>query len=246
LLGSLLPDLHSRAAPLLDAGLVWKFELGSYDREVERYGGPEAIEIAEQFFSADSDAVISFLDGLQLDEQPAESRWQFALCGVDLMLDDLGLDLEGKLEAMTLALTGLSREFGITQTTRRQLGKKFRERSSLIADLLAGRADVFTTSVERGIQALALRSHRQLILSKRIQALHAARCMSTSPLEFALHLVHMHLNRVLATCARPQEVVIYDLLRRHYASLLGRIRTAGTLSHAVERRPCPSEPLARQ
>jgi hypothetical protein len=37
-------------------------------------------------------------------------------------------------------------------------------------------------------------------------------------------LLHMDANRMLATAARPQELVIYDLLARMYTSELARKR----------------------
>ena len=37
----------------------WQVQLDTYEREVERYGGPEGIELAEQLFHADSEAVLA-------------------------------------------------------------------------------------------------------------------------------------------------------------------------------------------
>src|SRR5262249_58030339 len=39
LLGEVLPALHAAAAPLLADGRLWRVQLDTYEREVERYGG---------------------------------------------------------------------------------------------------------------------------------------------------------------------------------------------------------------
>ncbi|MDQ0377630.1 lantibiotic dehydratase [Amycolatopsis thermophila] len=51
---TVLPRLHSWASGLRADGLLSRLVLDSYDPEVERYGGPEAIAAAERVFHADS------------------------------------------------------------------------------------------------------------------------------------------------------------------------------------------------
>ncbi|MDP8931941.1 MAG: lantibiotic dehydratase, partial [Actinomycetota bacterium] len=58
---AVLPRLHAAAAPLLESGQIWRVQLDTYEREVERYGGDRGIELAEQVFQADSDAVLAIL-----------------------------------------------------------------------------------------------------------------------------------------------------------------------------------------
>ncbi|MEV0385753.1 lantibiotic dehydratase [Nonomuraea sp. NPDC050643] len=61
-----LPLVHDWAADLCRAGLARSLVLDTYEPEVERYGGAEALEAAERAFAADSDAVLA-----QLRLQPA-------------------------------------------------------------------------------------------------------------------------------------------------------------------------------
>ncbi|HEV7428943.1 MAG TPA: thiopeptide-type bacteriocin biosynthesis protein, partial [Thermoanaerobaculia bacterium] len=51
------PTLESMAQRLIDTGAAWKLQFDTYEREVERYGGAEAIELAEEIFHRDSEAV---------------------------------------------------------------------------------------------------------------------------------------------------------------------------------------------
>ncbi len=61
LLGQLMPELCRWGAQLMSEGPCQKFTFDVYDREIERYGGPEGIAAAEQFFCADSVAVMEML-----------------------------------------------------------------------------------------------------------------------------------------------------------------------------------------
>src|SRR3954453_2569686 len=48
LLGEVLPLLSDAVVPLLERGEVRRFELGTYERELERYGGPVGMPLCEQ------------------------------------------------------------------------------------------------------------------------------------------------------------------------------------------------------
>src|SRR5262249_39737372 len=56
--GEVLPALQATAAPLLEDGRLWRVQLDTYEREVERYGGPGGVVLAERLFHADSEAVL--------------------------------------------------------------------------------------------------------------------------------------------------------------------------------------------
>ncbi|MCB5906070.1 lantibiotic dehydratase [Streptomyces pinistramenti] len=61
LAGQLLPQLHAAAGTLRSSRLVGRVVWDTYDPELERYGGPEAIAAAERVFHADSVAVLEHL-----------------------------------------------------------------------------------------------------------------------------------------------------------------------------------------
>ncbi|WP_316527485.1 lantibiotic dehydratase [Kitasatospora brasiliensis] len=61
----LLPRLHDWAAELRAQGVSSRLVLDTYDPELERYGGPEAIAAAERAFHADSVAVLDELQVLE-------------------------------------------------------------------------------------------------------------------------------------------------------------------------------------
>jgi hypothetical protein len=46
--------------------------------------------------------------------------------------------------------------------------------------------------------------------------------LSTSVPEFAMGCAHMHVNRLLRSAQRAQELVLYELLHRYYSSQTAR------------------------
>ncbi|HYL05372.1 MAG TPA: lantibiotic dehydratase, partial [Thermoanaerobaculia bacterium] len=105
-----LPALHAGVAPLLDNGELWKLQLDTYEREVERYGGPLGVGLVERLFQADSEAVLQILDMLEGDEG-ADVRWRLAFYGVDALLNDLGLQAETKLSVLSRLRQGFAEDF---------------------------------------------------------------------------------------------------------------------------------------
>lgn len=56
-----LPAVSERYATWMAHGLVGRLSIESYEPEIDRYGGPDAIDAAEQLFDADSDLALSLL-----------------------------------------------------------------------------------------------------------------------------------------------------------------------------------------
>jgi len=75
LLRDLLPQLRDLTEPLLRTGQVWRTQLDTYERELERYGGALVIGHAERIFHADSQAVIAIMSQLPGDAG-ADLRWR--------------------------------------------------------------------------------------------------------------------------------------------------------------------------
>jgi class I lanthipeptide synthase len=89
------PALTEALDTFLADGRVWRIQLDTYEREVERYGGPEGMQLAEEAFCADSDVALGIL-ALTAGERGLDARWRLCLAGIDLLLDDLGLDMIAK------------------------------------------------------------------------------------------------------------------------------------------------------
>src|SRR4030095_5929917 len=122
---------------LLEDGQLWRIQYDTYEREVERYGGPEAMLLAEELFQIDSEAVLEILEQLEPGDTGADERWRLTLRGIDTLLTDLGLDLAAKGSVLKKVRTQFAKEFEIDSPFKNQLSERFRkERKSLEALLV--------------------------------------------------------------------------------------------------------------
>jgi thiopeptide-type bacteriocin biosynthesis protein len=227
-LKELAGELPSVLAPLHREQLLWKVQLDTYEREVERYGGPEAILLAEQLFQVDSEAVLELLELLPGDDG-ADARWRLALCGMDLLLSDLGLGLETRLQLTTALRESFGREFRVEGAVEQQLGERFRKERRSTEELLGSRK-AHSPVLAQGLEVLQRRSERLAPIAAGLNALAAAGRLGVPMAELAGSFLHMHANRMARSAARAQELVLYDLLNRHYASRAARQRKAGSAS----------------
>jgi thiopeptide-type bacteriocin biosynthesis protein len=227
-LKELAGELPSILAPLHREQLLWKVQLDTYEREVERYGGPEAILLAEQLFQVDSEAVLELL-GLLPGDDGADARWRLMLCGMDLLLSDLGLGLETRLQLTTTLRETFGREFHVESAAEQQLGERFRKERRSMEELLGSRK-ASSPVLAQGLEVLQRRSERLAPIAAGLNSLAAAGKLGSPIAELAGSFLHMHANRMARSAARAQELVLYDLLNRHYASQAARQRKAGSAS----------------
>ncbi len=226
------PDrLHHLSRELMNAvrahhqdRLLWKVQLDTYEREVERYGGPEAMLLCERLFQADSEAALQLLELVPGDEG-ADARWRLLLVGMDQLLDDLGLNLDARQRLLVALRDGFGREFHAERGTDRQLADRYRRERKGIEELLVGRK-VRHPVLARGMGVLQRRSERLVPLVAGLHNLAETGQLAVPLPELASSLLHMSANRLARSAARAQEFVLYDYLSRHYTSLQARQRKA--------------------
>jgi thiopeptide-type bacteriocin biosynthesis protein len=206
-------------APLIDEGAVWRFQLDTYDRETERYGGPAGIELMEQQFWADSDAVTDILTHLPGDAG-ADLRWLVGLRGSDQLLADIGLDADARAEVFTRARDSFDREHRTGTDFHKQLGERYRARKADIDRVMtmAGSTDPEGDPLALAVGAIDRRSLRFAAAAAELRARDEAGLLMPRLRSIGWSLVHMHLNRLLHASQRAQELVLYDFLRRYHAS----------------------------
>jgi thiopeptide-type bacteriocin biosynthesis protein len=209
---------------MLADGRLWRVQLDTYERETERYGGDLGIEPAERVFAADSDAVLRILGAVSGDVG-LDLRWRLALLGMDLLFDDLGLSALEKRTAARAAREAFGREFRIDGGFRNAVGKRFRTERARLEALLAAGPDPDPDSgggprspLAEGIRALRDRSAHVAPATRELRQLAAAGQLTEPLPELAASFVHMHVNRLLRSAQRAQELVLYELLDRAYTA----------------------------
>lgn len=215
----LLPLLQQALATPRAGVSCWKTELGTYEREVERYGGPEGIEIAEALFHQDSIHAARCLAAIGHDPT---RRWQATMAGIDATLAALGMDLESRLKVVTVACDSMVSELSLGKPTEHKLSKRFREHRPAI-DRALGTEPAVQLGPQVAASLDALRRSLSTIGERYADRANAG-ALEDSLTNVAVSLIHMHANRMFRSDARPQEYVLYDFLRRHYRSAIGRAR----------------------
>lgn len=228
LMAQVVPRLHAIAEPLRAQGILWKLQMDTYQREVERYGDGEAMELAERLFEADSAAVLGILKAYE-GEAGSDARWRLAFLGMDLLLSNLGLDLETKSALMKGLRDSFLLEFNGKGPLEYQLGDRFRKERKGLESLLDLHKDA--GALQEGVNILRHRSAQVEPIVARLRIL-AGTPGVPSLASLAGSYLHMHANRLLRASARAQELVLYDFLARAYDSRLARERKS---------KPAPAE-----
>jgi len=210
-----LPTLLAIGSSQLAAGRVWRVQLDTYEREIERYGGPAGIELAEQLFCADSDAVVEILRLLDPGDEGNDERWRIVLVGLDTLLSDFGFDLSQKQEIVRRARHAYGVEQREDTVLRHALGDRHRIFGREIATLLSVQPDE-DHSLAPGVAVLRRRSERLAPIVAELRARERDGRLSPGVTELAGSVMHMHAIRALRTAAKRHEIVMYELLLRAY------------------------------
>lgn len=231
----ILPVLTRRAQPFRRNGVLWRMHFDRYEREVERYGGPQSIAIAERLFQFDSELALDLLP-LVLSDAGAELRWRLALCAADRLLAGLGFSTTERKTLAQQMRAAREESWIVDETYRRQLAGRFRSISSSVsiqgrqelAAMLAGLENNTQSGSQEGalppeaVSAFHRFSGRLQTLREQWLDLQQRGELTATLPEIAGSLVHMQLNRLLRSCHLEQETVICDFLIRTYATKLAR------------------------
>ena len=226
LYGDFMPRLAEATRAMLDDGRMWRLQLDTYEREIERYGGDAGIELSERLFSADSACVIDLL-GMLAGDAGIDARWRLALRGIDQLLDDLGFDLALRLSLMRRIRDSFAREHRVDGAVmfQRGLGDKYRKERGALEGLL-DRARDADSDFQPGFERFAQRSADNAPIIAELRALEQRGALTSSLVDLAPSYIHMHVNRIIRSAQRAHELVLYDLLVRLYESKVARAKKA--------------------
>ena len=197
-----LPWAHD----LYRAGRVSRIVLDTYEREVARYGGAAAMDLAEKIFAADSRFVLGLLKlratwTLAGNGQPVADETDLAVLTLDRLLADLGVEA-GQRPGFCAAIAAAGPE----------AGRGYRKRQKRLRELL-GRASSHP-------QLDDLLAARSAIVAATAADLRRMTSPLTQPLDaIQRSIAHMHLNRLLYP-TQQQEQLLYGLAERATRSLL--------------------------
>jgi thiopeptide-type bacteriocin biosynthesis protein len=235
LLAEFWPLLHEAARPWLGDGRLHRLQLDTYEREVERYGGPEGIEIAEALFEADSDMVVAVLPHV-IGDAALDARWRLTFLGVDRLLDDLGLDELARLRVLETVREAYARQYGLDKQGTR-LGERLRKERKALEALRAWKVAA-DSPIALALPLVAERSERLKPLVTELRGRAAAGRLSASLEDLAASFVHLHVNRLIRSASRAHEAVLYHFLLQLDRARRARVLTADMRAQAHEGGDC--------
>ncbi|SIT93969.1 lantibiotic dehydratase [Pontibacter indicus] len=193
-----LGELNAALAAFTAQRLVWKVQLDTYVREVERYS-PRYMLSSERLFYHDSALFLAAAGQLELDGE-GDRRLLYAMRNVASWLDTFQLDLAERLDFIRGACAALGKEF--KPDLRVTLDQQYR----------ALRHKVTAPEEHDALEGLlALRSRRIADeLGHDIAGKDAALFRNLGS------YIHMSINRWFKTDQRLQEYVVYYFLQKHY------------------------------
>ena len=222
LAAEVLPQLRASLQEPEQRGELWRVQLDTYERELERYGGPEGLGIAERLFQYDSELVLELLASIS-DRLNTELRWHLGLTTVDQLLQALNFDLSMRRLIVNDLGKGQEKNLGVRPSIKKQLSDKFRnERQTVERLLMTGSEHAMLPAP--ATQAVKRFAEKATNLAAQLRSAQQAAGLTRSIEELAGSYVHMHLNRLFRSAANAQEMVLYDFLGRAYDSMLARER----------------------
>lgn len=219
-IGIIIKSLCPIFAKYIANDLIWKVQTDTYNRELERYGF-KTIELAEDFFYADSEMIACLL--LLIIEQnfDEEVRWLFGLLAIDAILSVFNFNLEQKRDFMDTLKTSFGQEFRMNRELKKQLDNKFRnERNKIELFFLLNRSD----EASNGQILSIIEEYKNKIsrVSEKILLYNKQKILEVEINNLISSFIHMTMNRLFKSKNRVHEMVCYDFLYRHYRSALAR------------------------
>lgn len=194
--------------------LIWKVQMDSYNREIERYG-EHTMELAEELFHVDSLYTMRFLNLIEGTEGE-EIRWRYSFSIIDSLLKAFNYNDEQKQNLLNRLSAGFGQEFNINKSLRLQLDKKFRAfRKDIHAfiehDESFNEEYLSLFNLQKEYQGLIKPITAQIIEEEK-------KNQNTTLNDLLASYIHMICNRLFKSQQRVHELAVYYMLNKYYTS----------------------------
>lgn len=214
-LGDIISCIYEHINFFIKSELIYKLEITTYSREIERYGAKH-IHLAERLFFVESEIIINFLDIIDGEEQ--ELRWLFALRLLNDMLTDFRLDNNQKLELINGLKLAFGNEFGMNKMLKKQIDSKYRRYKLIISEFLNSTYEDKPEYEPIWTLLKTKSKDRETIVNEIVE--------TTNEIELNSYLgsySHMLINRIFRSKNRLHELVLYSFLFQYYKEIWGRV-----------------------
>ncbi|UMR29231.1 lantibiotic dehydratase [Massilia sp. MB5] len=206
----------------LEDGILQKVLIGTYEREVARYGGLSAMAACESLFHTDSELIADLLASSE-DTVSTIDRWAFAALYVQMLFAVSGLDAIRQHNIIRQGTEQFRAEFHLGARQKVQIGAKYRSLRPILDSVILRRPHVLHADYEmlRERWQAILHRHRPQLLAGATQLRELEeRGQLGADLELIYQsLIHMHCNRLFISDARAHEAIFYDFMGRIQGSV---------------------------
>ena len=215
-IGTVIALFYTITKRLEARNLIWKVQVDTYQRELERYHA-KLMEDTESFFYVDSEYTVKIIQKILAHKE--DYRWMIAFKMIDSLLSDFLLTLEAKLTLMERQSAAYKTEFGFDEFNAKQFNIKYRDCMKIISDIIKEKEEV-----DKPLRQMIIDIHKRSIDLKPVFStiIQKSKKHGIDYLMLPAHYIHMMLNRLFYEQARMHELIIYDFLRRYYTSEIAR------------------------
>ncbi len=211
---TLIHWLNKIVGPLVQKGVIPKFQTDIYKRELARYGGQKNIDTSERIFCIDSvftSKLLAYVHALGEENL----RWQIGLWSVSQYLEVFNVSLVDRKLLFDDLKESFAQEFNVTFVEKKEIEQRYRKFENIIEAIVQNSA-----SELEGIypQLNELFDARMAALEKPAKEF----CTNNPPEvthSVLVSFLHMTLNRIFIANPRFQEYVVYAFLSRIFNKL---------------------------
>ncbi len=206
----IIKSLNNAIKELVADNFIWKVEISSYDREIERYAWLN-YDVSEQLFYIDSICYIRALEYLTNNELKFLYNFKASLDLIKFFYST-GNDL---LNFIKISEASYKQEFEVAKITQKQLSTKYRSMKATIAAFLGDTNDGNLKMIRETL------SFKNFEIKKLLNTIDLPE-KASEKFSFVSSHIHMNTNRTFSTNQRLYEMITYDHLYRYYNSMIIR------------------------
>lgn len=218
LFGKVLNIIYKRIKK--DVGyLIWKVQLDTYKRELERYN-KDLIEENETLFYYNSCCIALLLKEMSKNNFDEKYRWFTALKLIDCILDSFEQNIDSKLRILERMSISFKKEFNFSSKNISQFKSKYRNNRNLISQILDNSFN--EVGFDKIYSIINFNSKRYKIITNRIMNKILIKKNSVNLDVLIGDHIHMMMNRLFYSDNRIYELIIYDFMHMYYKGIYSR------------------------
>lgn len=190
---------------------IWKIEIDTYTREVERYEAVP-INIAELFFYKESFFLCEILKRIKNHE----NIWHTVIWSIDTYLSCCNFDIQSKIDYVEAVGNSYKKEFGFNIHNSKSLSNVYRDNKLIVQKILENEFE----DEEWNNLSRIKKSHKSFCMDF-FHFINNEKNINVK-IKFIQSIIHMLNNRAFIYYNRLHEMIMYDFLLMFYKSKSAR------------------------